>query len=258
MRGAREVCLAALVVMLMVSWYAVNLDPELSLAANARVRRSVSAAQRRAWAAGRAASDPSAAAVMAEPPSASALSAASAGGAPGPDGCPPGRRPYHVLMTAASGRYQEWQSRIAYYHYLKQKRLHPCSEMGGFTRLVNLPGGQPDRLVHEMPSVVVKQLSSNARKEGGDYGFIVMNRPWGARARGTGGGCAQGERARARPARARSAHFRPYRAGLLPPPRSRPAPLLAPSLRLPAPPLAQACCSCSPPRRGATSRRSTC
>ena len=45
------------------------------------------------------------------------------------------RRPYHVVMTAASGLYQEWQSRIAYYHYKKQKALHPCSDLGGFTRL---------------------------------------------------------------------------------------------------------------------------
>jgi len=38
------------------------------------------------------------------------------------------RNPYHVIMTAASGTYQEWQSRIAYYHYLKLKvrmSIHP-------------------------------------------------------------------------------------------------------------------------------------
>ena len=56
--------------------------------------------------------------------------------------CPPGRRPYHVVMTAATGIYQEWQSRIAYYHYLKQKRLNPCSDLGGFTRLFNTPNAQ--------------------------------------------------------------------------------------------------------------------
>ena len=56
--------------------------------------------------------------------------------------CPPGRRPYHVVMTAATGTYQEWQSRIAYYHYLKQKRLNPCSDLGGFTRLFNTPNAQ--------------------------------------------------------------------------------------------------------------------
>ena len=38
--------------------------------------------------------------------------------------CPPGRRPYHTILTAQQSLYQEWQSRIAYYHYLKQKRLN--------------------------------------------------------------------------------------------------------------------------------------
>ena len=36
------------------------------------------------------------------------------------------RKPYHVVLTAASGTYQEWQTRIAYYHYRKLKvRPHP-------------------------------------------------------------------------------------------------------------------------------------
>ena len=49
-------------------------------------------------------------------------------------------------MTAATGVYQEWQSRIAYYHYKKQKALHPCSDLGGFTRLFNNVGARPDAL----------------------------------------------------------------------------------------------------------------
>ena len=68
------------------------------------------------------------------------------------------RRPYHVVMTAASGLYQEWQSRIAYYHYQKMKRLNPCSDIGGFTRLFNTPNAQPDSLMDEIPTVLVKQL----------------------------------------------------------------------------------------------------
>ena len=44
-------------------------------------------------------------------------------------GCPATRRPYHVVMTAASGIYQEWQSRIAYYHY--QKQAPPLGGLGG-------------------------------------------------------------------------------------------------------------------------------
>jgi len=92
--------------------------------------------------------------------------------------CPPGRRPYHVVMTAATGVYQEWQSRIAYYHYLKQKRLNPCSDLGGFTRLFNTPNAQPDSMMDEMPTLLVKQLGHGRCAEC-DHGFIVMNRPWG-------------------------------------------------------------------------------
>jgi hypothetical protein len=88
------------------------------------------------------------------------------------------RRPYHVVLTAASGVYQEWQSRIAYYHYKKLKAEHACSDIGGFTRLLNTPNGQPDGLMDEMPTVVVKQLGHGRCSEC-DHGFIVMNRPWG-------------------------------------------------------------------------------
>ena len=70
----------------------------------------------------------------------------------------PGRKPYHVVLTAASGLYQEWQSRIAYYHYRKLKAAHVCSDIGGFTRLLNTPGARPDGLMREMPTVLVKQL----------------------------------------------------------------------------------------------------
>jgi len=97
-----------------------------------------------------------------------------------PQGCPPTRKPYHVVMTAATGIYQEWQSRIAYYHYLKQKKAGgPCSDIGGFTRLFNSPSAAPDKLMDEIPTLVVKQLGHGSCDEC-DHGFIVMNRPWGA------------------------------------------------------------------------------
>eukprot|EP00854_Cymbomonas_tetramitiformis_P010845 gene10845-12830_t len=96
---------------------------------------------------------------------------------------------YHVLMTAASGQYQEWQSRTAYYHYKKQKKLNPCSEMGGFTRLLGMPDGRADGMMDEIPTLLVKQLRHGAPPGGSipgpgepedfDYHFIVMNRPWG-------------------------------------------------------------------------------
>ena len=92
--------------------------------------------------------------------------------------CTRTRRPYHVVMTAASGLYQEWQSRIAYYHYRKQKALHPCSDLGGFTRLFNNVNARPDALVDEMPTLLVSQLGHGSCAEC-DRGFIVMNRPWG-------------------------------------------------------------------------------
>lgn len=94
--------------------------------------------------------------------------------------CPATRKPYHVVMTAASGLYQEWQSRIAYYHYQKQKRIGgACSDVGGFTRLFNSPDAKPDTLMDEMPTLLVKQLGHGGCDEC-DHGFIVMNRPWGA------------------------------------------------------------------------------
>ena len=94
------------------------------------------------------------------------------------DGCPATRKPYHVVMTAATGNYQEWQSRIAYYHYQKQKRLNPCSDLGGFTRLFNTYGAQPDSHMDEIPTLLVHQLKHGNCDEC-DFGFVVMNRPWG-------------------------------------------------------------------------------
>ena len=63
------------------------------------------------------------------------------------------RKPYHVVLTAASGIYQEWQTRIAYYHYKKLRAANPCSDIGGFTRLLNTPGAQPAGLMDEIPTV---------------------------------------------------------------------------------------------------------
>lgn len=56
---------------------------------------------------------------------------------PLPSHCPSTLRPYHTLLTAQSTTYQNWQSRIMYYHFTKQQKAsQPCTEMGGFTRLV--------------------------------------------------------------------------------------------------------------------------
>ena len=86
--------------------------------------------------------------------------------------CKTERRPYHVLLTASTGIYQEWQSRIFYYHYVKLKRDAPCSDMGGFTRLLTTPGAKPDRLMHELPTVLVAELTPAET-----LNFVVLNRP---------------------------------------------------------------------------------
>ena len=90
------------------------------------------------------------------------------------------RKPYHVVLTAASGVYQEWQTRIAYRQYLTLKEAEPCSDLGGFTRLLNTPDAQPDGLMDEIPTVLVKQLKGGVCDEC-DHHFVVMNRPWGLR-----------------------------------------------------------------------------
>ena len=48
-------------------------------------------------------------------------------------------RAYHVLMTANTHRYVQWQSRVCYYWYMKQKRKNPGGSMGGFTRRKPMP-----------------------------------------------------------------------------------------------------------------------
>lgn len=90
------------------------------------------------------------------------------------------RNPYHVVLTAASGVYQEWQTRIAYKQYLTLKAEQPCSDLGGFTRLLSTPNAASDGLMDEIPTVLVKQLRSGSCDEC-DHGFVVMNRPWGLR-----------------------------------------------------------------------------
>ena len=90
-----------------------------------------------------------------------------------PSDCPQPARPYHTLLTASSGIYQEWQTRIFHWHYLKMKRADRCGEVGGFTRLLTQPAGtKADGLVGVMKTVVVTELT-----KGEDLGFVVLNRP---------------------------------------------------------------------------------
>lgn len=92
--------------------------------------------------------------------------------------CPASRKPYHVLLTATAQVYQQWQCRVMYFHWKKQRTLDPagkCTEMTGFSRLVATPGGKPDGLEAEIPSIFVKEY------EGFDmqrfHGYRVINRP---------------------------------------------------------------------------------
>ena len=51
--------------------------------------------------------------------------------------CPAGRRPYHTILTAQNSLYQQWQTKIFYYHFRRvQREGGRCGEMTGFTRLL--------------------------------------------------------------------------------------------------------------------------
>lgn len=80
------------------------------------------------------------------------------------------KAPFHVALTATDAPYNQWQCRIMYYWY-KRQRNSPGSEMGGFTRILH--SGKPDNLMDEIPTVVVDPLPA-----GLDRGYIVLNRPW--------------------------------------------------------------------------------
>ena len=115
----------------------------------------------------------------------------------------PGRRPYHTLLTTQATTYQARQSRIMYFHWAKQKAAGgPCTEMGGFTRLVASEGGQPDGLEVEMPSVFVRQYTTAEIARYGHFGAPPQSRP-------------------ERPPRARPPSPRPRAPALADPPRAR-------------------------------------
>jgi len=91
------------------------------------------------------------------------------------DECP-GRLPFHTLMTAQSSVYQQWQSRIAYFHWRKNAAAGGrCTDMVGFTRLCATEGGKPDGLEREMPTIFTTQLSEEVIAK--HFHFNVLNRP---------------------------------------------------------------------------------
>ena len=121
-------------------------------------------------------------AAAAVPTQAAAAAAATAAVAVHDDGCPPGRKPYHVILTAQDSTYQAWQTRIMYYHFRKLQRANPCTEMTGFTRLLSSSDGRLDELAKEIPTVTAKALEGgngcrHTPHNSCDMGFPVMNRP---------------------------------------------------------------------------------
>ena len=71
-----------------------------------------------------------------------------------------------------------------YYHFKKLQAANPCTEMTGFTRMLNSVGAKPDGLMDEIPTVLVNALEQGSGCRAGtentcDMGFPVMNRPHG-------------------------------------------------------------------------------
>ena len=84
------------------------------------------------------------------------------------DSNPTGKK-YHVIMTTSRSTYQQWQARVFYYWYKKQKELNPESDIGGFTRILH--DYNDDQLSKEMPTVRVDPLDDNR-------GYVVLSRPF--------------------------------------------------------------------------------
>jgi len=91
----------------------------------------------------------------------------------------PGRKPFHTLLTATAQPYQQWQCRIMYWHWKKQRDADPagaCTELTGLTRLVANGNGDPDGFEGEIPSVFVKEYSHAELMR--FHGYRVINRPY--------------------------------------------------------------------------------
>eukprot|EP00316_Scyphosphaera_apsteinii_P020663 CAMPEP_0119305838 /NCGR_PEP_ID=MMETSP1333-20130426/6737_1 /TAXON_ID=418940 /ORGANISM="Scyphosphaera apsteinii, Strain RCC1455" /LENGTH=348 /DNA_ID=CAMNT_0007309019 /DNA_START=186 /DNA_END=1232 /DNA_ORIENTATION=+ len=79
--------------------------------------------------------------------------------------------------------YQQWQARIAYYHFKRRHEEHNRRSgcVGGFTRLLSTAGAQNDSIMAEMPTLVVSLLRPGGACNECDHGFVVMNRPFAMR-----------------------------------------------------------------------------
>ena len=92
------------------------------------------------------------------------------------DAACPDRSPYHTLLTSQASPYQQWQARIAYFHWKKQRAAGgECTDMVGFHRLAATANGVPDGLEKEIPTIFTTQLSDEVITA--HFGFGVLNRP---------------------------------------------------------------------------------
>ena len=90
---------------------------------------------------------------------------------------------YHVILTAQSSKYLNWQSLLMYYHYRKQKDEAARrdggkggNDMGGFTRLV-ASNVNADDVSSAIPSKFVREIDRDIVMN--EYkGYMVMNRPY--------------------------------------------------------------------------------
>ncbi len=90
---------------------------------------------------------------------------------------------YHVMLTAQSSKYLNWQSLLMYYHYRKQKDEAARrdggkggNDMGGFTRLV-AANVNADDVSSAIPSKFVREIDRDIVMN--EYkGYMVMNRPY--------------------------------------------------------------------------------
>jgi len=85
----------------------------------------------------------------------------------------PGRRPFHTLLTVQDRMYMQWQTYLAWYHFVKQQKSDFCTDMVAMTRLLASADGKPDGLMALMPTHVSAQLGHDKTR-----GFQVINRPW--------------------------------------------------------------------------------
>ncbi|KAJ1617648.1 hypothetical protein T492DRAFT_1098196, partial [Pavlovales sp. CCMP2436] len=85
----------------------------------------------------------------------------------------PQRRPMHALLTTQDREYMQWQTYLAYYHFVKQQSRDFCTDMTAITRLLASAEGRSDGLMALMPTHVTTQLGHDKTR-----GFQVINRPW--------------------------------------------------------------------------------